>query len=213
MAVRVRSVVRRSKHGNWIGSRGRRGIDTVNGGPGDEDLVHGDYGWDRLDGGAGRGDIASFASAVAGRPGRGVWVSLRSHKARGDGHDRLFRFESVEGSAFADTLIGDKGVNRLDGGAGNDRLFGGGGRDTLDGSQGTDRCKGGYLRLSCGPEKPPGASAYVEVARAPGGGGASFAETQAHPGLLYISLARGAAWIDVTRGCHKVRLARSVENI
>jgi Ca2+-binding RTX toxin-like protein len=349
---------------------GGLGIDIVNGGPGDADLVHGDYGWDRMDGGAGNGDIASFATAVAGGRGGGVWVSLPAHKARGDGRDRLFRFGSIEGSAFGDTLIGDKGANVIDGGPGDDRIFGGGGRDLLDGGQGKDACKGGPTRRSCGPEKPPNASAYVQVDPVLGGGGlqvvggagrdeitvafgeksetfgvsaakgiaagegcvhppgavkqvscaiggparwlmvdlgpgddrlrvegslaavgfvrlagglgddvihggpeddliesgpgadriyggpgadgligglpgptflyggshgdllaagggcaggalvggagrdnASFAETQAHSGTLYISLARGAAWIDVISSCRKVRLARSVENI
>ncbi|HKH64713.1 MAG TPA: calcium-binding protein [Solirubrobacterales bacterium] len=350
---------------------GGLGIDYVNGGSGDEDLVRGDYGWDRMDGGPGKDDIASFATAVAGRKGSGVWVSLRAHKARGDGRDRLFRFGSIQGSAFADTLIGNPKVNLLDGGAGDDRLLGGGGIDALEGAQGHDRCKGGPVRHSCGPEQAPDASAYVEIDRVPGGGGglafvggdgsdvlsvvydearglfgvfasagivlgegcisykgdpkgaicdpegparwlmadlgpgndrlrvegslasvgsvrigggrgndrieggpeddliesgpgadriyggagadgligglpgptfldggangdllaagggcaggalvggpgrdnASFAETQAHPGLLYISLAAGAAWIDAIRGCHKVGLARSIENI
>jgi len=150
---------------------GGLGIDLVNGGPGDEDLVHGDYGWDRMDGGPGRGDLASFATNVAGGRGAGVWASLRAGKARGDGHDKLFRFEGIEGSAFADTLIGDRGANLLDGGPGDDTLRGRAGRDTLIGGQGSDRCKGDPARVSCGRERPPKASAYVEIARAPHGGG------------------------------------------
>ncbi len=143
---------------------GGLGIDTVSGGPGNEDIVHGDYGYDRMDGGPGKGDIASFATAVGGE-GRdhGVWASLAAHRAYGDGHDRLYRFESLEGSAFADTLIGDKGANVIDGGSGNDHIFGGGGHDTLNGGQGSDDCKGGPIHVSCGPEKLPKASAYVEV--------------------------------------------------
>lgn len=150
---------------------GGLGIDLVSGGPGDEDLVHGDYGWDRMDGGPGRGDVASFATNVAGGRGAGVWASLRAGKARGDGRDKLFRFDAIEGSAFADTLIGDKGANLLDGGAGDDTLRGGGGQDTLVGGQGSDRCQGGPARESCGRERPPNASAYVEIARTSGGGG------------------------------------------
>ena len=101
---------------------GGLGIDTLNGGSGSFDLVHGDYGYDRMDGGPGEDDIASFATAVAGGKGSGVWVSLAAHKARGDGHDRLFRFEDIEGSAFRDTLIGDAGDNRIVGGPGDDTL-------------------------------------------------------------------------------------------
>ncbi len=150
---------------------GDRGIDIVNGGPGDEDLVHGDYGWDRMSGGAGRGDIASFATDVAGGKGSGVWASLARHKAFGDGHDKLFGFESLEGSAFRDTLIGNQADNAIDGGPGDDQLSGGGGRDTLDGGQGSDGCSGAKGRTtSCGREKPPAGSAYVQLDPTPGGG-------------------------------------------
>lgn len=150
---------------------GGLGIDLVSGGPGDEDLVHGDYGWDRMDGGPGRGDIASFATSVAGGRGAGVWASLAAGKARGDGRDKLFRFDGIEGSAFADTLIGDTGANLIDGGPGDDTLRGGGGPDTLTGGQGSDRCEGGASRRSCGRQAAPGGSAYVEIASATDGGG------------------------------------------
>lgn len=151
---------------------GGLGIDTVSGGPGDYDLVHGDYGYDRMSGGPGKHDIASFATAVAGGKGTGIWASLRRHVARGDGHDKLYEFEDLEGSAFRDTLIGDGGPNAIDGGPGNDQLIGGGGHDTLDGGQGTDGCRGAAGRtISCGREAPPAGSAYVQVDEAPNGGG------------------------------------------
>jgi len=143
---------------------GSLGIDIVNGGPGNFDLVRGDYGWDRMSGGAGRGDIASFATAVAGGKGSGVWVSLKKHRAYGDGHDKLFSFEDLEGSAFRDTLIGDKGNNLIDGGPGDDKIFGAGGVDTIAGGQGKDGCSGAKGRLtSCGRERAPKASAYVQL--------------------------------------------------
>lgn len=151
---------------------GSLGIDTLNGGRGSWDLVHGDYGYDRMDGGPGKGDVASFATAVAAGRGGGVWVSLAAHRARGDGHDRLFRLEHIEGSAFADTLIGDKRANVIDGGAGDDTIRGGKGRDRLIGGQGSDGCRGAKGRTSsCGRERPPNASAYVELDRTRGGGG------------------------------------------
>jgi len=150
---------------------GDLGIDIVNGGPGNEDLVHGDYGYDRMSGGAGKGDIASFATARAGGRGDGVWVSLQRHKAFGDGHDRLFGFESIEGSAFRDTLIGSRQGNTIDGGPGDDHLIGGGGPDSLDGGQGSDSCKGAKGRTtSCGRERAPQASAYVQLDPIAGGG-------------------------------------------
>jgi Ca2+-binding RTX toxin-like protein len=151
---------------------GGLGIDTLSGGPGDFDLVHGDYGYDRMDGGAGKGDIASFATDVGAGRGGGVKVSLAAHRARGDGHDRLFRFESVEGSAFEDILVGNRQANVIEGGAGNDTIRGGGGRDELIGGQGIDRCQGAKGRTSsCGREKKLKASAYVELDSERGGGG------------------------------------------
>jgi Ca2+-binding RTX toxin-like protein len=143
---------------------GSLGIDIVNGGAGNFDLVRGDYGWDRMSGGAGRGDIASFATAVAGGKGSGVWVSLKDHRSRGDGHDKLFAFEDLEGSAFRDTLIGSAGNNQIDGGLGDDKIFGAGGADTIVGGQGSDGCDGAKGRtVSCGKERAPKASAYVQM--------------------------------------------------
>jgi Ca2+-binding RTX toxin-like protein len=151
---------------------GSLGIDTLSGGPGDIDLVHGDYGYDRMDGGPGKGDIASFATDVGtGRDG-GVRASLAKHKSRGDGHDTLFRFESLEGSAFDDHLAGNLLDNAIDGGAGKDVVRGGGGKDELIGGQGNDRCNGAKGRtFSCGREGKLKASAYVELDPTPGGGG------------------------------------------
>jgi len=152
---------------------GSLGIDTVSGGPGDLDYVHGDYGYDRMDGGPGKDDIASFATDVgAGSDGGGVKVNLAKHKARGDGHDRLYRFEDLEGSAFEDILVGSRRANVIDGGAGDDVVRGGGGKDELLGGQGSDRCDGAKGRTtSCGREKEPRASAYVELDSVTGGGG------------------------------------------
>jgi Ca2+-binding RTX toxin-like protein len=148
---------------------GHLGIDTINGGPGEFDLVHGDYGYDRIDGGPGAGDIASFATKVAGGKGSGVWVSLPQHKARGDGHDRVFRVEDLEGSAFRDELIGSSGANRIVGGPGDDTLRSGGGADELVGGQGSDACF--PSGISCGREAPPKGSAYILLDRTKGGGG------------------------------------------
>ncbi len=150
---------------------GDLGIDLVNGGPGNEDLVHGDYGWDRMSGGAGKGDIASFATDVASPDGAGVWVSLAKHRAYGDGQDKIFGFESIEGSAFRDTLIGNKQGNAIDGGPGDDRLLGGGGPDTLIGGTGRDGSKGAKGgTVSCGRERAPKASARVYLNPVAGGG-------------------------------------------
>ena len=159
--------------GSYDDVSGGLGIDTVNGGPGDYDLVHGDYGYDRMSGGPGKHDIASFATAVSLDGTSGVWASLRAHAARGDGHDKLFEFEDLEGSAFRDTLIGNGGPNEIDGGPGQrhaDRRR----RCRLP------RRRRGHRRLprraGDGPPRAgrkgscPG-SAYVQVDEAPGGGG------------------------------------------
>ena len=149
---------------------GSLGIDIATGGPGNGDLVHGDYGWDRMDGGAGKGDVASFATDIASSKGAGVWASLHDHKALGDGHDKLFRFEGLEGSAFRDVLKGNRQANLIEGGPGDDHIFGRKGRDTLDGGQGKDGCKGGPTRVSCGRERAPKGSAYIALDPTPGGG-------------------------------------------
>jgi Ca2+-binding RTX toxin-like protein len=197
---------------------GSLGIDTINGGAGSFDLVHGDYGYDRMDGGPGLGDIASFATKVAGGKGAGVWASLEKHKARGDGHDRLHRIEDFEGSAFADTLIGNKATNFIDGGPGNDVLRGGGGSDRIDGGQGDDACFGGKGGVrSCGQGPALKASAYVQIDDALGGGGGlaivggggpdsfvvAFDEASSTFG---ISAAKGIA---VGPGCERVEPTRA----
>jgi Ca2+-binding RTX toxin-like protein len=185
--------------GDYDEVAGGLGIDTLNGGPGNYDLVHGDYGYDRMDGGSGIGDIASFATDVGAGKDGGVRVELAKHRARGDGHDRLFRFESIEGSAFDDVLIGDKQANVIDGGPGDDTIVGGGGHDELNGGQGTDGCKGAKGRtVSCGKEKKLNASAYVEVDSTRGGGGGVELIGLGGPDDFTLSFDSSADALDVT---------------
>jgi Ca2+-binding RTX toxin-like protein len=153
----------RGGSGNQDLVSGGLGIDVVSGGPGNGDVVSGDFGDDRMLGGPGSDDVASFATALPEKGGLGVDASLRTGLASGDGHDRLFGFEDLEGSPFADTLHGDPGINTIIGGAGDDLLFGGGGRrDTIDGDQGSDRCRARFVS-SCSPEPPISAAAYVQL--------------------------------------------------
>ena len=58
-----------------------------------------------------------------------------------------------------------------------------------------------------------GGCAGGELVGGPGRDDASFAETQAHPGLLYISFPKHKAWIDAVKGCNPVRLDRTDEDM
>jgi serralysin len=104
---------------------------------------------------AGR-DTASYAEAAGG-----VFVRLWSGEGlSGEAlGDVLTGIENLRGSAFADTLVGDNGVNELTGGAGADALWAGDGDDVLSGGAGADQlqgqggtrhgqlCRGGRRRL------------------------------------------------------------------
>lgn len=143
---------------------GGLGIDVLRGGGGNGDVLDGGYGWDILDGGPGSDETVSFATMPrSGRKGGGVWASLKAHRAYGDGRDKLRRIENLEGSAFDDTLIGNRHRNKLLGGPGDDRLVGGGGGDELVGGPGRDRCLGGSRegRESCGGPRTKGATIDV----------------------------------------------------
>lgn len=114
---------------DWLD--GGLGDDTVNAGSGD-DSVMADAGNDNLNGGSGF-DTLDFSSV-----GNGVSVNLTSKTAVGSGTDVVASFEAVMGSAFADSLTGDKNANSLSGGAGDDVLRGMGGADILRGGEGQD---------------------------------------------------------------------------
>jgi len=112
---------------------GHAGDDTINGGNG-VDVLAGMTGADTLDGGAGN-DIAYYRLSE-----KGVTVSLDNGRGfGGDAEgDTLVNIESINGSKFEDTLIGDRNINALDGGSGDDRLDGGGAGDILLGRGGID---------------------------------------------------------------------------
>lgn len=130
--------------GNAIGSRfgdslfGNADQNHLQGGAGN-DFLWGGAGADRLDGGPGS-DTVSYAGSPAG-----VRVDLAAGTAR-DGYgftDTIISIGLADGSAHADTLLGNDNLNVLRGGDGNDRLFGRGGDDTLVGGQGDDLLDGG----------------------------------------------------------------------
>jgi Ca2+-binding RTX toxin-like protein len=73
---------------------------------------------DTLDGGAGV-DSASYGFAPSG-----VVVDLAAGTGTGNGSDTLIGIENLEGSFFADTVIGDLGPNVISGGSGDDTVRG-----------------------------------------------------------------------------------------
>ncbi|WP_268934368.1 calcium-binding protein [Sphingobium yanoikuyae] len=105
------------------GLTGDDGNNALSGLAGD-DLIEGGAGDDILSGGVGI-DSVSYEHAVAG-----VQVSLAAGVATGGaGNDQLSEFENIRGSAYADMLTGDNGVNVLSGLAGADQMIGLGGDD------------------------------------------------------------------------------------
>ena len=131
---------------------GGTGNDTITGGRG-FDFLTGGAGNDVLDGGEGdEPNTAVYADAPEPNSGEefAVIVDLNTGRAVKDGFgtaDTLINIENVEGSRYADRLIGNDNANVLDGGDGNDSLVGNGGDDvfltgmgidTIDGGEGTD---------------------------------------------------------------------------
>jgi Ca2+-binding RTX toxin-like protein len=118
--------------------RGEEGGDTLYGGPGN-DIIDG-----------GEPDEADFyaADTATFRDGP-VTADLVTHKARGEGRDRLIGIENLIGTMKDDILRGDEDRNSIDGRGGGDRLLGRGGDDAfgVDGSEGDpeglDKMSGG----------------------------------------------------------------------
>jgi Ca2+-binding RTX toxin-like protein len=130
---------------------GLAGVDRLEGGTGNDTLIGGIEG-DTLIGGD---DIDTVSYATSG-----VGVKAAFEAASVDNNlffefisagftggdaagDIVTEMENITGSGFADTLIGNLGVNTLNGGAGNDRLFGKDGADVLNGGADNDSLRGG----------------------------------------------------------------------
>ncbi len=119
---------------------GGDGNDTLKGADGD-DVLTGDKGNDNLDGGTGSDTINYDTGAET----TGIDVELAKGKTNNDGQggtDTLSNIENVNGSAKADSIIGDGAGNLIKGNGGNDSLRGGGGDDTLTGDDGEDTIDG-----------------------------------------------------------------------
>ncbi len=115
---------------------GNSGDDYLNGGSQNDYLDGGDDN-DELDGWAGD-DTVTFSESP-----NGVTVDLAAGTASGHGTDQLAQIENIEGSSYADTLLGDDGSNAISGLGGNDTLYGRKGDDRLFGNSGDDYLNGG----------------------------------------------------------------------
>ncbi|WP_321341261.1 DUF5801 repeats-in-toxin domain-containing protein [Breoghania sp.] len=134
---------------------GNDGDDTLEGGEGNDTLTGG-TGYNVLDGGTGIDtvDYSGEGEGIYVRLDRG-WGTDLSNKALGwtdltDGiaantieHDDLISIENVEGTDFADNIVGDGGDNVIMGLDGADYLAGLGGNDTILGGEGGDLIDGG----------------------------------------------------------------------
>ncbi|THD84462.1 calcium-binding protein [Aliigemmobacter aestuarii] len=116
---------------------GGTGNDLVDGGEGN-DTLRGEAGNDTLSGGAGI-DTADYSGSAPVR----VNLSVTSAQNTGQGIDRIFGVENVQGGSRNDAITGNGGANLLIGGGGNDTLKGGAGNDRLQGDAGNDLMLGG----------------------------------------------------------------------
>ncbi len=110
-----------------------------------------------------------------------------------------------------DTIKGGPEDDLIESGPGADKLYGGDGADGLVGGLPGPTFlygEGSGDLLAAG-----GGCAGGAIVGGPGKDDASFAETQAHPGLLIISFPKNAAWVDEIKGCDSVRLDDSNEDM
>lgn len=134
------------------GLAGREGNDELYG-EGGNDYLDASAGEDLLDGGSGNYDTANFGPWVGTTSGISVNLSDSvdagaytgvAVAANGFGGISYLRgIENVNGTDYADTIVGDAHDNHLEGFAGNDHLVGGDGNDHLRGSDDFDILEGG----------------------------------------------------------------------
>jgi serralysin len=139
---------------------GESGNDVINGGDGN-DWIEGGYDVDTVDGGAGNDTFAvrlgQYADNVTGGTGIDLldfsavtFYGLNVNLAGGvynfttphPGPYTVAGVENVNGSSFADTIIGDGTSNTILGNGGDDLIQGGNGNDTLSGGSGRDQAYG-----------------------------------------------------------------------
>jgi len=187
---------------------GGGGDDELFGGAGDDQLSGG-HGDDLLVGEEGR-DLVSYFGA----PGP-MSVDLDAGTASGWGEDTLESVEDVSGGAFADTLRGDDGDNRLSGAGRNDRLIGLDGDDELRGQAGADTLLGGpgddTLRGGAGADRLRGHAGNDLIV---GGAGKDLADFAGAGRRVTVNLTRRRAsgeGADTLRGIESVRGGSSAD--
>jgi hypothetical protein len=104
-----------------------------------DDIIYGAAGNDTVDGGPGL-DYFSFLSSPNGIT---VNLTVTSPQNTGYGLDSLINIENIEGSDYADGIVGNAGDNVLVGRDGNDSIDGGDGNDGIEGGAGNDTLVGG----------------------------------------------------------------------
>jgi Ca2+-binding RTX toxin-like protein len=128
-----------------------QGNDRIFGRGGPDELT-GAGGNDTISGGSGD-DVVFYDFSRAG-----VRANLAAGTIVGYGSDRVSGVENVDGSPFADVIVGSGTGNRLRGLGGNDTISGGAGPDRIEGNRGNDVLRGqaGRDRLDGGPGRDTG---------------------------------------------------------
>ncbi|MEM7748580.1 MAG: DUF4114 domain-containing protein, partial [Pseudomonadota bacterium] len=128
---------------------GGAGNDSLEGNSGNDTIVDGE-GNDRAEGGsgndvflAGAGDDyynggSGFDTISYADADQAINVDMSKHVVTGHGNDEIWSVEGLIGSAFDDTIKGDKRDNVIEGGSGDDTIRSLSGSDTLEGGEGAD---------------------------------------------------------------------------
>lgn len=109
---------------------GLEGNDAICGGSGGDSYLPGP-GDDRVDGGGGGRGVGFIELVAFDLSPAPVRADLSAGVATGEGSDTLVNITALSGSVFADTLVGDAGVNSFFPGAGDDTIDGAGGDDLV----------------------------------------------------------------------------------
>jgi Ca2+-binding RTX toxin-like protein len=154
-----------------------------------------------------------FIVCKAHGPGRWLMADL------GPGNDSLRVGGSLE-SIGSVRLAGGFGNDTIKGGPEDDLIESGPGADKLYGGDGADGLVGGlpgptyiYGEGSGDLMAAGGGCAGGALVGGPGRDDASFAETQAHPGLLIVSFVAHSAWVTTVKDCDHVHLSKTNEDM